>query len=86
MQEVSYKIASFCMLVFSSIFMVWTFRLGKEGKLPLIKFSSMLIVGVFLVIFPGGSLFFIGMMVVFLSLILIFYEFALIIIKKGNDD
>lgn len=73
------------MLVFSGIFMLWTFRLGKEGKMPLIKFLSILIFGIFLTIFQRGSFFFTGIIVVFVSLILVFYEVALIMPLKNKD-
>ena len=81
----SYKIASICMLIISGVFMLWTFRLGKEGKLPLIKFLSILIFGIFVTVFPGGSFFFIGIIVIFWSLILIFYQVALVMPRKNKD-
>lgn len=86
MLVILYKIASICMLAFSGIFMLWTFRLGKEGNMPLIKFLSIFIFGIFLTIFPGGSFVYIGIIVVFLSLILICYEVALIRPRKSKGE
>ena len=73
----AYKIAPICALVFSGIFVLWTFRIGKEDDKLLIKLVSIWIFGIFLAIFPGKSFFLIGAIIVFFSTILIFSGYAL---------
>ena len=82
----AYKIAAISALVFSGIFVLWTFRIGKEGNKPLIKLISIWIFGIFLAIFPGNSFFLVGAIIVIFSTILICYTILLIIPRKSEKD
>ena len=81
-----YKIASICTLVISGAFVIWTLRLGKEGKKPLIKIITILIFGIFLTIYQGGIFFFFGIFIVLISLILLCYEMFLKMPIKSTED